>query len=276
MTRVTPKQKRLRNKRIFLSLLATTFFLILTLIGISKFLFFLKSSFFYQLNRVNLIYLKKDEKEASIFSIEGSRGYFFKIETNLKIKENEVLEAERYFISQNILPVFGYFYDRNSKKESSFYPASLLRIITIKAFFGKIETNLSKSDLVNLFLDAIFLKSKSVEARKKENLPTDFYKDAKIREEQYSIAVLNSTNETGQALAVGKFLENAGARVVRITDWPEEKGKCEIILTDSLEQKSIKDSYTVSWLTKYFRCIVKYDSVLGQRAEITLILGVNN
>ena len=95
-----------------------------------------------------------------------------------------------------------------------------------------------------------------------------FFQDAKVREEDRSIAVMNSSDLAGLATAMGKIIERMGGRLVKVGDFPQQTANCQI----KSELLTPKNSYTVRRLLKVFPCQWKLGTPEGYRADIVLVL----
>jgi hypothetical protein len=167
------------------------------------------------------------------------------------------------------------------------------------------ETNLTKWDLARLswqirkirqdkimvieaeegsVLEQILLadgtKGLKIDTEKAKKLAESFFKDSKIRQEDLTIAVLNSTEHFGLAERVSRIIENIGGRVIEIGNTENSKfpahpadgqvpnSECEI-----RSKKLLKKSYTVKKLMKIFSCQRGGGDLENYRAEVVLILG---
>lgn len=159
------------------------------------------------------------------------------------------------------------------------------------AFLGKGETNLSRWDLVRLFLAARDVKKSSVRRLDLEVLgvleevtlpdgsqvweisPEKFdlklkehFRDEKARREGLAVEVLNGTDHPGLAEGAARILVSMGLKVVGVGNAPEKRQSC--VLLGSGESKK---SYTAKRLRRIFGC--KFYEEAPERADLSLILG---
>lgn len=272
MTRLTPAQKKIKKKRIifwsFFFLVLSTFILI-SFFQLSK---YLRSSFYNKISRSTFLFTVNNSNHAAVISFEEGKGIEFIIELDKGIGNINEKNLDSYFHRNNLFPVFGYFFDVGPKQieDSKKNPKILLERSIILSILGKQRSTLKRNDLLNLLIKTFFTKKNAFLYKHPNDLPEDFFKDKKIRDEQASIVVLNSTEKTGLALNIAIFLENSGGRVVRISDWTDKKIGCEILINEKFDSKS---SYTVEWLKNYYHCPVINNPFEEKRADITVIFG---
>ena len=178
---------------------------------------------------------------------------------------------------------------------------------TITSFFKKGKTNLTKWDLLRLWLgfrnlrqDKINLinlgqtsaskqidlsdgtKANKIDTERLELIMSQFFVDKKIKKEDLTVAVLNGTNHVGLANQAATLIKNIGSQVVAIGDmengeWRSplrgipsewENGECQI-----KSEKKYKNSYTIRKLNYIFDCHWEGVAMVGQRADVVLILG---
>lgn len=137
------------------------------------------------------------------------------------------------------------------------------------------ETNLSRWDVFRLWWAVGNIKEDRVRLLKLEaplaperleRMMSQYFGDEKIREEALTIAVLNATGQSGLATKAARIITNLGGRVIGLGDIENEK--CQIT-----SPRKDKNSHTVRRLVKIFGCPWAGENLLGQRADVVLILG---
>lgn len=137
------------------------------------------------------------------------------------------------------------------------------------------ETNLSRWDLLRLWWEVRSVREdkvklvrldKPLDPERLEGIINQYFIDEKLRAEALTISVLNATNQPGLAAKEARIIKNLGGRIIGLGDI--EKEKCQIKST-----KKYKDSHTVRRLVKVFGCPWGGEDLLGQRADLVLILG---
>lgn len=277
------KSKRKEKKRNFPFF---GLFLVILVILVSAAVYFkFKKSPFYFLRRVNFV-LVTGEREVAVFSLQDNEGLFLDLPGKSKVTatrgfgeyelgkvyalgqlERKGGELLKETVQENFsVPVFGYFYDPGSLDYSSLNSKKFFLRMFWQSLRGKIETDLSKCDLILLYLKAGSLKTVEVKTGDFANAE-DFLKDKSLRGESCSIEVLNSTDHNGLAQQAAKLPERAGARIIRTADTPEEQKDCLLLVA-----KDMTDKYTELWLRLIFGCQVKESEEDG-RADFTLVVG---
>lgn len=90
--------------------------------------------------------------------------------------------------------------------------------------------------------------------------------DAKIRQENLTVEVLNATTRLGLGEQGARLISNLGGEVISVGNAEMQSGKCEV-----QSNKDKKDNYTVKRIAKVFNCGWQEKKEEG-RADITLIL----
>lgn len=280
------REERNRKKRALLFWGMMIFFLVSTSFSVKLYLG-LRKSLFWSLGRSTFA-LATGRQELLVFSLHDSEGLVLKLPKEKKIqlthgfgqyewgkvyqlsqqeKRGGLLLKEAVWENLSV-PIFGYFYDKSGDDYSKIKPKSFFNLVFRRALKGEVKTDLNKFDLAILYL-----KSKRLNERKitvedfEENLEVDF-KDKKLRKEQSSIEIFNSTEYSGLAQKTARLLENAGGRVVRVADIEKREENCLLLL-----QNKAKQSYTYFWLVSVFGCRTGSEDFTEGRADITLIIG---
>ena len=137
------------------------------------------------------------------------------------------------------------------------------------------ETNLNRWDLIRLWWEAGKVRKdkinlvnldKPLDPERLEGIIGPYFLDEKIREEALTIAVLNTTNQPGLAAQQARIIKNLGGRIVSLGDAADEK--CQI-----RSARKNKESQTVKRLAQIFGCPWAGEDLLGQRADLVLVLG---
>lgn len=253
--------------------------------------------------KVSLLSLNPADKELVFLSmpsqtlLEVIRGFgVYKVESVFSLGEMENHRGGELLmgtVQENLgIPVDAYASISNLKSQISNVKTYILACFKLLLRNGK--TNLTKWDLLRLWWELrkirqdkivmVDLKESlkeivlpdgtsafEIEPEKIKKISGDFLKDFRIRQENLSIAVLNSTNHSGLANRGARLVENIGGRVVEVGDAGGGflgMEKCEI-----RSPKKLKTSYTVKKLIKIFACQWSGEKMGESRAQVVLILG---
>ena len=242
-----------------------------------------KKSIFNFLGRTTFVLVDK-KNNLWVFSLEGDSGSILSLPENLKVMatrgfgEYELgkvfplgeLEGKGSVLLRETLqevlhaPVFGFFQDSSV---SSFTPNLISKVVQ-NAIFKRSRSDLSRDDLLFLYLKTRRLDKTKVKMISLESDLGEVFKDRKIREESLAFEVLNATDHLGFAQASASLLDRCGGRIVRISDASQKQPKCEI-----LASSSALSSYTVNWLKLIYPCEIKELINDTGRVDISLILG---
>jgi len=97
-----------------------------------------------------------------------------------------------------------------------------------------------------------------------------YFEDSKIREENYSIEIVNAADEERLASGWARILEHLGLNVIAVTNGKiPDSGRCEI----SVMQKSLMDSFTVLRLVSALDCKVSLIPDENLRSDLLIRLG---
>ena len=164
-----------------------------------------------------------------------------------------------------------------TRKEASLNNWDLLRL-----WWYLKKTNLNKFNIVDLSStpasEEITLpdgnKAIKIDPNRLELLITQFFSDSKIKEEDLSIAVLNSTEHVGLASKMANLIKNIGGQIIKIgeitTVLKNDDYNCEI-----RSSKEYKNSYTVRKISKIFNCRWTGDDLLNERSSLVIIVKEN-
>jgi len=278
------KSKRKEKKRNF-PFFGLFLVILVFLLAAGVYLKFKKSPFYF-LRRVNFV-LVTGEREVAVFSLQDEEGLFLDLPGKSKVTatrgfgeyelgnvyalgqlERKGGELLKETVQENFsVPVFGYFYDPSSLDYSSLNSKKFFLRMFWLSLRGKIETDLSKSDLLLLYLKANSLKRVEVKTGDFEKTE-DFLKDKSLRGESCSIEILNSTDHNGLAQQAAKLPEVAGARIIRTADAQESQKDCLLLVA-----KNMAGKYTELWLRLVFGCQIKEPEEADNRADFTLVVG---
>jgi hypothetical protein len=256
-------------------------FLLLFSFGVRAY-FQIKKSNFNFLSRSSFALIGEGES-LLVLSFEGDSGFILSFPKDLRVQvtrgfgEYELgkvyplgeLEGKGSVLLKETLqetlsaPIFGFFQDASVKPTPQ-----LISQVIFNALLGKSNTDLSKTDLLLLYL-----KSRKIDETKIEVLSfgtnlDEVFKDRKVREESLSFEVLNATEHAGFAQASAKLIDHCGGRVVRIADASQKQINCEFLVSAGKI-----DSYTIRWLKQIYPCEVKAIETDTARADISLVLG---
>lgn len=218
-----------------------------------------------------------------VFSFEGDSGFILLLPKDLRVQttrgfgEYELgkvyplgeLEGKGSILLRETLqetlsaPVFGFFKDSSVGESPELIPK-----VFLNALLGKNQTDLSKADLVWLYLKARKIDKSKVNKISYGSGAAEAFKDRRVREESLSFEVLNATDHSGFAQASAKLLDHCGGRVVRIADAPQKQQKCEFLVSSKVAR-----SYTVRWLKLIYPCAVRELAADVFRADVSLVLG---
>jgi len=280
------KNSRSTSPKKYFLILAFVIFLCLSL-GVIWLYLASKKSPFSSLSRENFVLVTSD-KAVVVFSLQGKEGLIVSLpEKNLvkvtrgfgdyelgKVYFLGELESKgglliKETVQENFsIPVFGYFFDQKPLDYSLLNSKKFFYSIFWRAFKGNIKTDLNRLDLLLLCRQAIFLNQVQVVKDNLSSLEDSLFKDKKLRDEAFSLAVFNSTTHFGLAQQAAQLLIQSGARVVRVADTEEKQSDC-LIITDPGSSKT----YTFFWLRTVFGCQVKESATKDKRAEFSLIVG---
>jgi len=254
--------------------------------------------------------LNPPEKEGIFLSIpsqtfvEVIHGYGqYRIEVIYQLGELENYHGGELLaesIQENLrIPIDAYASIPNVKSQTPDIKTYILD--SFRFLIGNGKTNLTKWDLLRLWLEVkkirqdkiltldlentaalekVVLADKTewfkINPEMMEKIARDFFKDSKIRQEELTIAILNSTSHQGLAARAASLVENIGGRVVEIGDGglgTKENLSLEIERCEIRSEKRFKKSYTLKKLAKIFSCNWKGEEKRGFRAEVVLTLG---
>jgi len=168
---------------------------------------------------------------------------------------------------QNFLqvPVLGYIID------DSFTDNSSLKKSTMKLLQRSIKkinkSNFINKDLEYLLYKTIFTSNRKFKIENQEIYNTDLFKDTKIKNEFFSVEILNATEHDGLAQRLSVMLNNVGFRTIRISDYLGKSGVSKIIYSDES-----RNSFSVNTLKLIIGCDFE-KSKDSNRADISIILG---
>lgn len=161
-------------------------------------------------------------------------------------------------------------------------------------FKGEGKTNLSRWDLLRLWWETVRLKNSKInvvnlsetsasseatlpdgtkatkiEPERLDRIVNRLFVDEKIRAEDLTLAVLNSTGKSGLANQGARLIANIGGRVVKVGEIEGMAGieKCQI----RSEEKQ-RETYTVRKIREIFDCQWSREKIEGQRTEVVIIL----
>jgi len=144
------------------------------------------------------------------------------------------------------------------------------------------KANLNKFNIINLSdtpaSEEITLadgsKAIKIDPNRLELLITQFFSDNKIKEEDLSISILNSTEHAGLASQMANLIKNIGGQIIKIgevtTVLKSDDYNCEI-----RSAKEYKNSYTVRKISKIFNCRWTGDDLLSERSSLVIIVKEN-
>lgn len=275
-------RKKKENKSIKI-ILIVGFIILISVIVFGYFYLVYKNLKYSHLSRLTLVDLGMNN-QVTLFSFEDNRGIIVDLPVNERITlahgfgEYELgkvfalgeLEKKGGILLVKSLenwlsiPIFGYFAgEKVTEKQDRF-----ITDIIWQAILGKNKTNLSKLELFFVYLKAKKINELQVKVMGEETNLKDTFKDKRLREESFSVEVLNATDHSGLAQKAAVFLENAGGRVVRIADSEKKEDSCQLLINSNL-----KESYTLFWLkTVYNDCRFGEKESDSVRTDITLVL----
>lgn len=280
-------RKKNKYRRI---ILIVGFIILISVIVFGCFYLVYKNLKYSYLSRLTFVGLDSDNQTAIIFSFEDNRGVLWKLPAKERItlaygfgeyelgKAFALGELEKKggtLLVKSLenwlsIPIFGYFIEKEENFEQySGKPERFITDIIWRGFTGGNKTNLSKSELFFIYLSARKLNELQVKVKEKETNLKDSLKDRRLREESFSIEVLNATEHPGLAQEAAVFWEKAGGRVVRIADSEKKEDSCKLLINSNL-----KESYTLFWLKIVYKdCRFGEKKSGSERADITLVLG---
>lgn len=141
-------------------------------------------------------------------------------------------------------------------------------LASFKFSLKKGETNLSKWDLLRLWWQVEKTRREKIISSDWEKITPSLFKDSKIRQENYSLAVLNATSHLGLASKAARLIENIGGRVIKIGETENKEGAVE-------SKKELKESYTVKKLEKIFNYQWREKTGEDFGADIVLVVDEN-
>ncbi|HUV72092.1 MAG TPA: LytR C-terminal domain-containing protein [Clostridia bacterium] len=287
MGRRKKRSKTAWPKKLFLGLVA--FFLLVLLVAAARAYFQFKKAALPPLSRLSFIFIDH-KNEPLLFSFEEKEGTIVTLPATDKVwvpygfgeyqlgKVYALGELENkggLLLAKTVeemleVPIFGYFKSRQSAINTFLpQPKKLFEDIFWQSWWGRLETNLSRRDLLSLYLRLRNLDEALIKVKTFNSQSLSDFQDRQLREEAFSIEVLNATEQLGLAQKTARFLEKAGARVIRIADAQEKQEECWIVSNQDPQ------SYTLVWLGRVFQCPLKRFEKEISRAEISLILGEN-
>lgn len=279
----TPKQSKKKWFSVWLAVL----FLALVFCLIKGY-FWLFSADLRSFNRLNFVFIDR-QNEPLVFSFQEREGIvltlpagdktlvphgFGEYELKKVYALGELEGKGGALLSQTVeellaVPIFGYFKSEKSLINSFLSePKAFIVSIFWQSWQGKLKTNLRRQDLLWLYFKARKIDKALIKVRNFSAQELMDFQDKGLREEALSIEVLNATDGVGLAQKTARFLENSGARVVRIDDADQRREECLIVAGSG-------NSYTLSWLRRVYPCRVEQRGKGAARAEISLILGQN-
>lgn len=169
--------------------------------------------------------------------------------------------------------------------------------LAVSALKKKCRTNFTSWDLVRLWLRVRdLLPSKittilpnSTSAYSTKTLPDNsrvgeidpsridqtiakYFKEQKIRDEDYSISVLNGSEEQGLAQHASRIISNIGGRVVQVGSYEDKNGQKVEDLCLIFAQGDTQKAYTIIKLQRTFGCRI-VDDQLDNRSDISIVFG---
>lgn len=168
---------------------------------------------------------------------------------------------------QNFLqvPVVGYIIDDSFTGNSSLKKSAMK---LLQRSIKKInKSSFTDKDLEYLSYKTIISANRRFKIENQEIFNTGLFKDTKIKNEYFSIEILNATEHDGLAQRLSVMLKNAGFRTIRISDYPGKSDASKIIYTDES-----RDSFSVNTLQLIIGCGLE-KARDGGRADISIILG---
>jgi len=232
--------------------------------------------------------------------IETIHGYGdYPLESVYKLGEQEGRDGGEFFASslqENLrVPIDNYALieiNLNSK------PREFILACFRDLFLGRNKTNLKRGDIFFLWLkfrkvrqDKIsFIDLEKIDITEKIILPDgteafkidsqkfkkvalEFFKDARIRQENLEIEVLNSTSYSGLATRVADLIENIGGRVVEVGEIRNVKSQMSNLKCEIRSEKELKKSYTLRRLEKVFGCQWQEEKTGDYLGDLVLIVG---
>ena len=279
-----------RNKKIFLLLILLVVFGGLIFWAIELF----QNSVFQRLSRKTFVF-QANRSVLLVFSFQRDEGRVVFFEPKQKVlvargfgeyelgKIYELGELEkkgkellRETLRESFLiPVMGVFYESENLDSQDFKKGNFFPLIFRKALGRKIKTDLGLVDLLVLYFQAKKVDKNKIEVidysfsdtLRYQDERAEWFKDRILRQEAFSIEVLNSTDHFGLAQHLADFLTNAGGIVVRLGDYPQKLAKCQIIFSPEIEE-----SYTVFWLRSFLGCEERKTSGSDQRAKVSVVV----
>lgn len=167
------------------------------------------------------------------------------------------------------VPVDGYF--RPEGKETNLSLLDLVRFYwTFKTTrFDKVK----KIDLEKLASPLILADgsmAKSVDAAELDNFLNGAFTEDNLREENWRVEVVNTTNINGLGARAGRLLTNLGLTVVNVDSVKTPVGACEVRAKEKARQ-----SPTARRLAKIFGCGQVLSGGQDNRADVSLFLGAD-
>ena len=173
-------------------------------------------------------------------------------------------------IRQNFaVALTGYLRDPNLEINEVFSrPENFLKGFFWRALKKQNKTNFSRWDLLILAWRFWRLDLAQLTVRVYPEGAPDDYQDNRLRQEAFSVEILNATDHNGLAQSEADFLEKNGLRVIRVADAPEKQTVSKIIQNNS----DLNGSYTLAWFKLNYH--FPFESEEGKkRADVTVILG---
>ncbi|MGB9637432.1 MAG: LytR C-terminal domain-containing protein [Microgenomates group bacterium] len=280
------KNSRSSSLKKFFWLFSFVFFVCLFL-GAVWFCLEIRRSPFYSLSRENFVLVTGDRKVV-VLSLQGKEGLI------VRLPEKDLVKTTRGFgdyelgkvyflgelegkgglliketVQENFsLPVFGYFFASGEIDSLPQDSKKIFSYIFWQSFRGRIKTDLSRLDLLVLCWRTRSLNQPLVKKDSLSKLDDSLFRDKKLRDESFSLAVFNSTDHFSLAQQAARVLTEAGARVVRVADTKEKQDDCLIIADPGLFK-----TYTFFWLRTVFGCQVRNSNAGDKRSDFSLVVG---
>ncbi len=107
-----------------------------------------------------------------------------------------------------------------------------------------------------------------IDQNRLDSFITRYFQDEQIKEEDFSLEIVNATSHSGLAAQGARVVANLGGRVIAMSDRDLKINTCEI-----KSRREERGSYTFKKLMKVFDCQANPEDLEDSRAGVMIILG---